>query len=98
MIDLDAALATWWNTPNTPHAAKPPLVLLDGKRLRYTSLSIGRMPQTKPRHWTDPRPCHILTWIDAAAINHTARIHLPALAMRVSGRQVYLCRTVASDD
>ena len=76
MIDLDAALATL-------DTAKPILIMLDGKRLRYVWATFGRLPHI-----------HILTWIDAADVNYTAHIHPPALRIRASGRLLCLCRTV----
>ena len=66
------------------HVRKPPLVLLDGKRIRYQSCTLAVSQRSwiaAPRHWADTPAGYVFSWVD---VYH----HEPYPIVRRSGRIV----------
>ena len=76
------------------HTRKPPLVILDGKRIRYQSCTLAVSQQwsdeAAPRHWADPPAGYVFSWVDAAGVAHAVDVYHqePYPIVRRSGRLV----------
>ena len=75
------------------HVRKPPLVLLDGKRIRYQSCTLAVSQRSwiaAPRHWADTSAGYVFSWVDAAGVAHAVDVYHqePYPIVRRSGRIV----------